>query len=268
MKMAPPIITLRGVCKRFGDLEVLRDVALDISEGETLAVIGPSGSGKSTLVRCLNHLEPIQAGTIQIEDYSITPDGVVRSGRPLNGRETAAFRTLFGMVFQQFNLFPHLTVLGNMIEAPVGVLGRNRAEVLEEAMELLRRVNIVDKANAYPATLSGGQQQRIAIVRSLIMQPKVMLFDEPTSALDPELIGEVLDVIRTLALRGRTSIIVTHELAFAAEVADRIVFMDAGRIVEQGPPAQVLRAPREERTQTFLSRLLRTSQPGIVEVAP
>jgi polar amino acid transport system ATP-binding protein len=260
-----PFISLRGVRKRFGTLEVLRGIDLDIASGETVAVIGPSGSGKSTLVRCLNHLESIQDGTIVVDGYEIGPAGVRRDGRSLGGAQTAAFRTTFGMVFQQFNLFPHLTVLGNMLEAPVGVLSRPKPEVAAEAMELLRKVNLQDKAEAYPSTLSGGQQQRVAIVRSLIMHPKVMLFDEPTSALDPELIGEVLTVIGDLAIRGRTSIIVTHELAFAAEVADRIVFMDEGRIVEQGEPEAILRQPREERTRTFLSRLLRQGPAPVLE---
>jgi polar amino acid transport system ATP-binding protein len=253
----PPLIELRGVVKRFGALEVLRGIDLCIHAGETVAVIGPSGSGKSTLVRCLNHLEPIQGGTIVADGYEITADGVRNRGRRLRGREIAAFRTTFGMVFQQFNLFPHRTVIGNLLEAPTGVQRRPKSEVRLEALDLLRKVGLEDKADAYPSTLSGGQQQRVAIARSLLMHPKVMLFDEPTSALDPELTGEVLSVISALAIRGRTSIIVTHELSFAAEVADRIIFMDGGRIVEQGHPRAMLRAPREPRTQAFLSRLLR-----------
>lgn len=262
MSAAELHIQLRGVRKRFGSLEVLRGIDLDIAAGETVAVIGPSGSGKSTLVRCLNHLEPIQDGEIIVDRYKVTPAGISRGGSLLNGHGTAAFRTTFGMVFQQFNLFPHLSVLGNLIEAPIGVQGRAKADATAEATELLNKVNLGDKLNAYPGTLSGGQQQRVAIVRSLMMHPKVMLYDEPTSALDPELIGEVLGVIRDLAIRGRTSIIVTHELAFAAEIADRIVFMDQGKIVEQGAPDALLRAPREERTRAFLSRLLRPGAPA------
>jgi ABC-type polar amino acid transport system ATPase subunit len=208
------------------------------------------------LVRCLNHLEPIQDGTIAVADFLITPRGVEKNDRILRQREVARFRTMLGMVFQQFNLFPHLTVLGNIIEAPRGVLGRDKNELIDEAMDLLAKVNLTEKANMYPAQLSGGQQQRAAIVRSLLMHPKIMLFDEPTSALDPELIGEVLKVIKDLAIKGRTSIIVTHELAFARDVANKIVFMDAGQIVEQGPPDKILTAPKHDRTRAFIARIL------------
>ncbi len=250
------LIRLSGVRKRFSNLEVLKGIDLQVDDGETLAIIGPSGSGKSTLVRCLNHLEPIQGGTIAIADFTITPRGVEKDNRILRQREVARFRTMLGMVFQQFNLFPHLTVLGNIIEAPRGVLGRDKKELVDEAMNLLAKVNLTEKANMYPAQLSGGQQQRAAIVRSLLMHPKIMLFDEPTSALDPELIGEVLKVIKDLAIKGRTSIIVTHELAFARDVANKIVFMDAGQIVEQGPPDKVLTAPKHDRTRAFIARIL------------
>ncbi|HEY7142578.1 MAG TPA: amino acid ABC transporter ATP-binding protein [Methylomirabilota bacterium] len=257
--MPPPdsAIRLEGVEKRFGALQVLRGVDLTVAAGATVAVIGPSGSGKSTLVRCINHLERIHGGSIRVGDVTITARGLERGGARLSGRDVARYRTGIGMVFQSFNLFPHLTVLGNVIEAPTGVLGWSREAAIEKAMTLLRQVNLTDKAKEYPATLSGGQQQRVAIVRALIMDPRVMLFDEPTSALDPELTGEVLRVIRDLAIGGRTAIIVTHELNFAREIASHVVFMDGGVVLEQGPPEQVLDAPREERTVSFVGRVAR-----------
>jgi ABC-type polar amino acid transport system ATPase subunit len=228
---------------------------VEVRAGATVAIVGPSGSGKSTLVRCINHLEPIQGGTIQVGPTTISAEGVAQDGRRLNGRDVARYRAHIGMVFQSFNLFPHLTVLGNIIEAPVGVMKMPRQEAVRRACDLLAKVNLPDKAKAYPAQLSGGQQQRVAIVRALMMDPQVMLFDEPTSALDPELIGEVLKVIADLAIRGRTSIIVTHELNFAREIADHIIFMDAGRVVEEGPPSELLDNPKHERTRTFIGRL-------------
>jgi ABC-type polar amino acid transport system ATPase subunit len=255
MPQPDPAIRFEGVVKRFGTLEVLRGVDLSVPASSTLAIIGPSGSGKSTLVRCVNHLERIQGGTIHVGDITITANGLEKDGRKLSGREIARHRTGIGLVSQSFNLFPHLTVMGNIIEAPTGVLGWTRAMATEKAIALLRKVNLEDKAGAYPATLSGGQQQRVAIVRSLIMDPKIMLFDEPTSALDPELTGEVLRVIRDLAIGGRTAIIVTHELRFAREVASHVVFMEDGGIVEEGPPQQVLGSPREERTRTFIGSI-------------
>jgi polar amino acid transport system ATP-binding protein len=255
MNMQADSIEIRGVHKRFGRLEVLRGIDIDVGSGQTVAVLGPSGSGKSTLVRCVNHLEPIQDGMIRVGDTHITPKGVAIGSRLIGNRDIAKFRTNVGMVFQAFNLFPHLTVMGNVIEAPVQVLGWPRKDAVEKATSLLDKVNLLDKANVYPAFLSGGQQQRVAIVRALVMDPKVMLFDEPTSALDPELTGEVLKVIGELAIRGRTSIIVTHELGFARDVADKIVFMDAGKVVEEGSPADVLDHPKTDRARAFIRRI-------------
>ena len=254
--MTEPLVRVERVNKRFGDLEVLDELTLDVEQGTTVAVLGPSGSGKSTLIRCINHLEPIQGGSITVNGTQIRPDGVHEGERRLSAREVARFRARIGVVFQSFNLFPHMSVLQNVIECPTGVLKQERKGCISRAMELLTQVNLEEKAKAYPATLSGGQQQRVAIIRALMMNPSLMLYDEPTSALDPELIGEVLSVIRNLALQGRTSIIVTHELGFAREVADKIVFMDHGRVVEQGTPREVLDSPREERTVAFIGKML------------
>lgn len=249
------IVRLQGVQKRFGSEEVLRGVTFDIRRGGVVVVIGPSGSGKSTLVRCINHLEPIHGGRIWVDGNEISPDGIRSEGRALGGRGIARYRAKVGMVFQSFNLFPHLTVMGNLLEAPVGVLGWPRDKASARAVELLQRVGLLEKRNAYPASLSGGQQQRVAIARALMMDPKVMLFDEPTSALDPELKGEVLGVIRDLALQGRTSVIVTHEMKFAREVATYLVFIENGEVVEAGPVGSVLDSPRSERTRAFISRV-------------
>ncbi|HVX99032.1 MAG TPA: amino acid ABC transporter ATP-binding protein [Pseudorhodoplanes sp.] len=253
-------VRITGLVKNYGALNVLRGIDIDIASGSTVAVIGPSGSGKSTLVRCINHLEPIQGGTIEVGDSRISARGVEENGRILGSAGVARFRSHIGMVFQQFNLYPHFTVMQNIIEAPVGVLKVDRAEAIDKGKELLAKVNLLEKAGVYPAHLSGGQQQRVAIVRALMMDPNVMLFDEPTSALDPELIGEVLKVIADLAIRGRTSIIVTHELNFAREIADRVIFMDGGLIIEDGKPEDVLDRPAKDRTRAFIGKIGRRQE--------
>ncbi|MGA1286554.1 MAG: amino acid ABC transporter ATP-binding protein [Rubrivivax sp.] len=242
----PPIIQMRGVSKWFGALQVLREVDLDIQAGERVVICGPSGSGKSTLIRCINRLEPHDAGTITVDGTVLDDDD----------RHVQAIRREVGMVFQSFNLFPHLTVLENCALPQIRVRGTPRAQAQAKAMSYLERVRIPEQAGKYPSQLSGGQQQRVAIARSLCMEPKILLFDEPTSALDPEMIKEVLDVIVDLAGSGKTMVVVTHEMGFARKVADRVVFMDAGRIVEQGPPAQVFGAPQSDRTKLFLSKIL------------
>ncbi|MFI8964173.1 amino acid ABC transporter ATP-binding protein [Streptomyces sp. NPDC053493] len=249
-------VRIRGVRKSFGALEVLRGIDLDVRPGEVTVVLGPSGSGKSTLLRTINHLEKVDSGSISVDGAFV---GYRRSGDKLyelREREILRQRTRIGFVFQNFHLFPHLTVLENVVEAPVSALRRPRKEAEAAALKLLERVGLADKAKAYPKQLSGGQQQRVAIARALALEPGLLLFDEPTSALDPELVGEVLDVIKDLAAAGTTMIVVTHEIGFAREVADTVVFMDEGRIVEQGPPAEVLDSPRHERTRAFLSKVL------------
>ena len=253
---APFAVEIHGVHKFFGALHVLRGVDLTVRRGEVTAILGPSGSGKSTLLRTLNHLEKVDSGLILVDGE---PVGYRLKGNKLHElreRDILAQRTKVGFVFQNFNLFPHLTVLENVIEAPISAQKRDRKAVEALARELLARVGVTDKLHAYPRQLSGGQQQRVAIARALALQPAVVLFDEPTSALDPELVGEVLDAIQQLAMQGRTLIIVTHEIGFAREVADTVVFMDAGVIVEQGPPSQVLDNPVHERTKAFLSKVL------------
>ncbi|GAA2414060.1 amino acid ABC transporter ATP-binding protein [Streptomyces pulveraceus] len=250
------MVEIRSVHKRFGSLDVLRGIDLSVRAGEVTVVLGPSGSGKSTLLRTINHLEKVDRGWISVDGTLI---GYRRDGDKLyelREREVLRQRTRIGFVFQNFNLFPHLTVVENIIEAPVAALGRPKEEALATAERLLARVGLADKADAYPKQLSGGQQQRVAIARALALEPKLLLFDEPTSALDPELVGEVLDVIKDLALQGTTMIVVTHEIGFAREVADTVVFMDEGRIVEQGAPGDVLDRPRHERTRAFLSKVL------------
>ncbi|GAA3583650.1 amino acid ABC transporter ATP-binding protein [Amycolatopsis ultiminotia] len=253
--MNDPAVEIRGVHKLYGALHVLHEVDLTVAPAQVVCLIGPSGSGKSTLLRCINNLEKIQAGTILVDGQLV---GYRRSGPDLvetTHRETCRARQHIGMVFQRFNLFHHLTVLQNLIEAPTHVQRVPKGEAIERARTMLARVGLADKQANYPAQLSGGQQQRVAIARALCMRPKLMLFDEPTSALDPELVGEVLDVLRDLADQAMTMLVVTHEIGFARQVADRVVFMDQGRIVEQGTPAQVLDDPRHERTRRFLERV-------------
>ncbi|KWX03363.1 arginine ABC transporter ATP-binding protein [Carbonactinospora thermoautotrophica] len=253
---ADPMVRIRNLHKSYGATPVLRGIDLDVAAGEVTCVIGPSGSGKSTLLRCINHLEKIDSGYVEVNGELI---GYRRRGDKLyelKDKVIARQRAGIGMVFQNFNLFAHMTVLENIIEAPMAVRGKPRDEAVEMARELVRRVGLAGREDAYPRQLSGGQQQRIAIARALAMEPEVMLFDEPTSALDPELVGEVLEVMKDLARRGMTMIVVTHEMSFAREAADKMVFMDGGLIVESGPPEEILRAPRQERTKAFLSRVL------------
>ena len=252
--MADSMLKLEDIHKRFGSLEVLKGINLDVAKGEVVCVLGPSGSGKSTLLRCVNLLEPPEKGEIFLEGQDICKGP--NSGTGEQSWELDFVRQRVGMVFQQFNLFPHKTALGNVTMAPVTVLGRDKAESEQKARELLDRVGLGDKVDQYPERLSGGQQQRVAIARALAMDPHVMLFDEVTSALDPELVKEVLDTMRELASEGMTMIVVTHELGFAREVGDQVVFMDGGVVVEQGRPADVLDNPRETRTQKFLGLVL------------
>ena len=252
--MAEAMVRLQGIHKRFGGLEVLKGVDIDVARGEVVCILGPSGSGKSTLLRCVNLLESPEEGEIFIEGHDICKGP--GSGTGEESWELDFVRQRVGIVFQQFNLFPHKTALQNVTLAQEKVLGRSREEARAKATELLERVGLGDKLNQYPETLSGGQQQRVAIARALAMDPRVMLFDEVTSALDPELVKEVLDAMRELAEEGMTMIVVTHEIGFAREVADRVIFMDEGAIVEEGPPAEVLESPREERTKRFLGLVL------------
>ena len=242
------IISVKGLEKHFdeGKLKALRGVDADIKRGEVVVVIGPSGSGKSTFLRCLNLLETPTAGTVTVEGTDITNPKV----------NINKHREKMGMVFQHFNLFPHMTILRNMTLAPMKILKKSKADAEAKAMELLKRVGLADRANAYPSQLSGGQKQRIAIVRALCMEPQVMLFDEPTSALDPEMVGEVLDVMKQLANEGMTMVVVTHEMGFAREVADRVLFMDEGVIVEEGTPDQIFSNPQNARTKDFLNKVL------------
>jgi polar amino acid transport system ATP-binding protein len=252
--MAEAMIRLDGVCKRFGKLEVLNGVDIEIAKGEVVCVLGPSGSGKSTLLRCVNLLAPPEEGEIFLEGHDICKGP--GSGTGEESWELDFVRQRVGMVFQQFNLFPHKTALENVTLAQEKVLGRSKPEARAKATELLERVGLGDRLDQYPETLSGGQQQRVAIARALAMDPHVMLFDEVTSALDPELVKEVLDTMRELAAEGMTMIVVTHELGFAREVADRVIFMDGGVIVEEGPAADVLESPKEKRTKQFLGLVL------------
>lgn len=250
------IVKATGVCKSFGKNKVLRGIDLEIKEGEVVVILGPSGSGKSTFLRCINHLEEMDSGSIVVAGdqvgYSVS-GGRLRKASPST---LAKQRSHIGMVFQQFNLYPHLTIIENIIEAPVGVHKRDVAECRAQAKELLKSVGLLEKANTYPRQLSGGQQQRVAIARALAIKPRLMLFDEPTSALDPELVGEVLATMRGLAEQGLTMIVVTHEISFAKEAADRVIFMDQGVVVESGTAAEVIGNPQHPRTKSFLSRFV------------
>ncbi len=244
--MSEPLVVLEGVNKHFGPLHVLKDINLTVDRGEVVVVIGPSGSGKSTLCRTINRLEAVDTGTIRIDGKPL----------PAEGKELAQLRAQVGMVFQSFNLFAHKTVLQNVTLGPIKVLGTNKSEADKRGRELLERVGIANQADKYPAQLSGGQQQRVAIARALAMDPKVMLFDEPTSALDPEMINEVLDVMISLATGGMTMVVVTHEMGFARRAANRVVFMDEGRIVESSSPSEFFTAPSSDRAKDFLSKIL------------
>jgi ABC-type polar amino acid transport system ATPase subunit len=239
------MITCKNVSKSFGDLEVLKGVDLHVSQGEVVVIIGPSGSGKSTFLRCMNHLESVDGGSITI------------NGKMVENKEAALnrLRQDIGMVFQQFNLFPHMTVLQNIMEAPILLKKMTKAEAKEKGIQLLKKVGLEEKADEYPNRLSGGQKQRVAIARALAMEPTVMLFDEPTSALDPELVGEVLAVMKQLAKEGMTMVVVTHEMGFAKEVADRVIFMDGGHIIEQGIPEDIFANPKHDRTKEFLGHI-------------
>ncbi len=250
------MVSAENVHKRFGRLEVLKGISLEVQAGEVMCLLGPSGSGKSTFLRCINHLEKINSGRLSVDGELVGYRQLGDKLHELRESEVALKRAEIGMVFQHFNLFPHMTVLQNVTCAPIRVKGLAREPARAIARELLGRVGLADKLDAYPAQLSGGQQQRVAIARALAMEPKLMLFDEPTSALDPELVGDVLRVMQLLASEGMTMIVVTHEMGFAREVADTVVFMDAGVVVETGKPAEVFANPRHERTRTFLSKVL------------
>ncbi|KHD89884.1 MAG: hypothetical protein OM95_02190 [Bdellovibrio sp. ArHS] len=241
------MIQVKRLQKYFGDRQVLKNVSCEIKDNEVVCIIGPSGSGKSTFLRCLNALESAQGGTIQVDDFEVTDPQT----------DLNKLRTYAGMVFQRFNLFPHMTVLENICLSPMEVKKTSREETAQKARELLKRVGLSEKENAFPQQLSGGQQQRVAIARALAMEPQVLLFDEPTSALDPEMVGEVLDVIKALAHSGRTLIVVTHEMGFAKQVADRVFFMDDGQILEEGSPKDLFENPQNERTKFFLSKILK-----------
>ena len=254
--MSDVMVRAEGVHKSFGRLEVLKGIDLEVRTGEVFCLIGPSGSGKSTFLRCINHLEKVDGGRLSVDGELV---GYRQKGdriHELKGREVCEKRAKIGMVFQRFNLFPHMTALQNITLAPATVKGESKADVAALALSLLERVGLSDKASTYPNQLSGGQQQRVAIARALAMRPKLMLFDEPTSALDPELVDDVLAVMRTLAEEGMTMIVVTHEMGFARDVGDSLVFMDAGVVVEKGQPREVLSNPQEDRTKLFLSRVL------------
>jgi polar amino acid transport system ATP-binding protein len=254
--VAEPLVRAEEVHKSFGSVEVLRGISLAVQPGEVLCIIGPSGSGKSTFIRCINHLEKIDSGRLLVDGHLVGYRRVGNKLHEMRENEIAKRREHVGMVFQHFNLFPHMTVLQNLIEAPTRVKNVPKAQAVESARAMLKQVGLAEKEKAYPAQLSGGQQQRVAIARALAMKPKLMLFDEPTSALDPELVGEVLDVMKALANEGMTMVVVTHEMGFAREVADQLVFMDDGVVVEAGNPRDVLANPQHERTKAFLSKVL------------
>jgi polar amino acid transport system ATP-binding protein len=254
--MTATMVKAERVCKNFGALEVLKGITLEVAKGQVLVLVGPSGSGKSTFLRCINHLESVNAGRLYVDGELV---GYSERGGKLHEmkpRDVARQRRDVGMVFQHFNLFPHRTALENIIEAPLHVKKVKKKDALDRGRDLLNQVGLAEKAGAYPAQLSGGQQQRVAIARALAMNPKLMLFDEPTSALDPELVGEVLEVMKRLAAEGMTMIVVTHEMGFAREVANELAFMDGGVVVESGPPREILANPKHERTRAFLSKVL------------
>jgi polar amino acid transport system ATP-binding protein len=253
---AKPMVLAEQVCKSFGALRVLKGVTLEVAKGQVLVMVGPSGSGKSTFLRCINHLETVNAGRLYVDGDLIGYRERVTKLHEMSPRDAAKQRRDIGMVFQHFNLFPHRTALANIIEAPIHVKGVKKNEAVERARDLLNQVGMSEKADAYPAQLSGGQQQRVAIARALAMNPKLMLFDEPTSALDPELVGEVLGVMKKLAEEGMTMVVVTHEMGFAREVANQLVFMDEGIIMESGNPREMMANPQHERTKAFLSKVL------------
>jgi len=250
------MVLMENVCKSFGPLEVLKNINLSVSKGEVVCIIGPSGSGKSTLLRCLNHLERITSGRVSIEGQMIDEKVHGRGHLKISQKRVSQIGTELGMVFQRFNLFPHMTALQNVAEAPITVKKQPVQETRDYAYELLKKVGLADKKDEYPSRLSGGQQQRVAIARALAMRPKIMLFDEPTSALDPELVGEVLEVMKELAREGMTMLVVTHEMGFAREVGTRVLFMDNGEIKEEGTPEAIFSNPKNERTKTFLQKVL------------
>lgn len=254
--MSDVMIKIEKVCKSFGSLEVLKNIDLEVKKGEVVCIIGPSGSGKSTLLRSLNHLERITSGRVSIEGEMIDEKVAGKDQLKISQKKVAELCSELGMVFQRFNLFPHMTVLENVIEAPITVKKVPKDEAIEYAFELLKKVGLEDKKDEYPSRLSGGQQQRVAIARALAMKPKIMLFDEPTSALDPELVGEVLQVMKDLAKEGMTMIVVTHEMGFAKEVGSRVIFMDKGEILEEAIPNEIFLNPKHERTKSFLQKVL------------
>lgn len=250
------MVKMENVAKSFGALEVLKNIDFEVSKGEVVCIIGPSGSGKSTMLRCLNHLERITSGRVYIEDELMDERVAGKDQLKISQKKVSELCTELGMVFQRFNLFPHMTVLENVIEAPVTVKKVPKQEAISYAIELLKKVGLEEKKDEYPSRLSGGQQQRVAIARALAMKPKIMLFDEPTSALDPELVGEVLEVMKELAREGMTMLVVTHEMGFAREVANRVLFMDNGEILEEGAPDEIFTNPKHERTRSFLQKVL------------